>query len=78
MPNTMKALEAERDRLHGKAYSGIVVIIDTTRMQLKIKDSRSTERGANPTDVNQAWLKHRVTPGAWRTYDLAESRETFV
>jgi hypothetical protein len=78
MADTLKALEAERDRLHGKDFSGLIVLVDSSKLVLKIKDSRSREVCPNFRDRNQAWLKHKLIPGTWRAYSIAESRETFV
>jgi hypothetical protein len=78
MADTLKALEAERERLHGPAYSGIIVLVDSSKLCLRIKDSRSLERGANLTDVNQAKLVHRYTPGSWHDYTVAQSQATFT
>jgi hypothetical protein len=75
---SLKDLEAEKDRLHGPLFNGIVVMVDSSKMLLRIKDSRSTERGGNPRDRNQAQEVHGISPGTWRTYTLAESQATFT
>jgi hypothetical protein len=75
---TLKDLEAEKARLHGTDFNGIVVLVDSSKMGLRIKDSRSEERGANPRDVNQAKLTRGISVGAWAEYTLEESQATFT
>jgi hypothetical protein len=78
MADTLKDLEAEKARLHGPAFNGIVVMVDSSKLVLRIKDSRSPSSGGNPRDVNQAKDVHGVSPGTWREYSVTESQATFT
>jgi hypothetical protein len=79
MPDvTLKDLQAEKDRLHGTDFNGLIVIVDSATMMLKIKDSRAPSVGGNPRDFNQALTAHGHTPGSWHPYSLAQSQATFV
>jgi hypothetical protein len=78
MSDTLEALQRERDRLHGKDFNGISVMLDSVKLCLRIKDSRSTEQSPGNPDVNQALLAHGHTPGSWHEYDVAQSQSTFT
>jgi hypothetical protein len=78
MADSLKDLQAEKDRLHGTAFNGISVMLDSVKLCLRIKDSRSTERAGHPGDLNQALLMHGYTVGSWHEYSVAQSQATFT
>jgi hypothetical protein len=78
MADSLKDLEAEKARLHGPQFYGLAVVVDSAKLCLRIKDSRSTITGGNPADRNQAQERFGISPGTWREYSLEESRATFV
>jgi hypothetical protein len=78
MRDSLKDLQGEKTRLHGTAYNGISVVLDSVKLCLRIKDSRSTERSPGNPDCNQALLMHGCTPGSTHEYSLEQSQATFV
>lgn len=77
MSDSLQDLQTERNRLLGKEFNGISVVVDSVTMTLKIKDGRAPSVGGNPNDFNQGLAVLGYTPGSWHVYTVAQSQATF-